>query len=430
MNDDPTDPGYPANREVIYGYERQPFISEICRKYDRNNPAINYYAIELCNPYETLNGAIDLGGWRIKIGSVEYDFDPADIYQGNLEVEAALSAGGTRTLGRAVIVSHMAIFDNSTIPPVPIIVATGMTIPDTEIVELQRSDPANPGEFITVDRTKTDQTDVLYSNGPVWRLSKRDDTEWKFTNAGSYADDNAQTLGTANVVTPPLTPKGYQMPVPNNNVPIGTLHDFEMVLRVGNDKSSDPNAKTVTEYVAAAALDEGEGDVRTDVDAGSPYPLDYICFVGRPEGTLPGRINVNTATKEVIRAAIPPDAGVFPDDYEALALNIVNNRPFERVTDLLSAGGFDQFTTDPNGVGDPDMRGDFEERDWILSRVANKLTVRSDVFTAYILVRLGHDGPQRRMIAIFDRSNVSRPIGNNKPEKPRIIALHPVPDPR
>ena len=86
---------------------------------------------------------------------------------------------------------------------------------------------------------------------------------------------------------------------------------------------------------------------------------------------------------------------------------------------------------DPNGVGDPDIRGDFEERDWILSAVANKLTVRSDVFTAYILVRLGHNGPQRRMIAIFDRSNVSIPLRKGqKPDKPRIIALHPVPDPR
>ncbi|MCK5172418.1 MAG: hypothetical protein KAR47_03455, partial [Planctomycetes bacterium] len=59
------------------------------------------------------------------------------------------------------------------------------------------------------------------------------------------------------------------------------------------------------------------------------------------------------------------------------------------------------------------------------SRVANIFTVRSDVFTAYILVRLGQDGPQKRMIAIFNRSNVLSPN-----DKPRLIALHPVPDPR
>ncbi len=132
----------------------------------------------------------------------------------------------------------------------------------------------------------------------------------------------------------------------------------------------------------------------------------------------------------MIRAAIDPNSNWNPD-YEALAINIVSDRPFGRVTDLLSVSGFDQFTAKAvDGVGDPDMRDDFEERHWLLSKVANIFTVRSDVFTAYILVRLGHDGPERRMIAIFDRSNVYRPIGNNKPEKPRIIALHPVPDPR
>jgi len=243
-----------------------------------------------------------------------------------------------------------------------------------------------------------------------------------------YDQDTDQTLGRANNID--LSGDGYQMPVGYDNVPIGTLGDFEMVLAVGNEKDPNGITVTVTEHVAAAS---GEGDVRTDVaPRRSPYPLDYVCFVGRPEGTLPGRINVNTATREVIRAAIPPDASFVPD-YETLAANIVQSRngiPVRRITDLLRVTGFDQFTSDPNGVGDPEMRGDFEERDWILSRVANKLTVRSDVFTAYILVRLGHDGPERRMIAIFDRSNVYRPIGNNKPEKPRIIALHPVPDPR
>ena len=72
--------------------------------------------------------------------------------------------------------------------------------------------------------------------------------------------------------------------------------------------------------------------------------------------------------------------------------------------------------------GAPD---DFEERDLIFSRISNLVTVRSDVFTAYILVRIGADGPQKRVMAILDRSNVYS--GN---DKVRIVALHPVPDPR
>jgi hypothetical protein len=68
---------------------------------------------------------------------------------------------------------------------------------------------------------------------------------------------------------------------------------------------------------------------------------------------------------------------------------------------------------------------DFEEWDVIFSRISNIATVRSDVFTAYILVRIGADGPQKRVLVILDRSRVTSPGG-----KVRILALHPVPDPR
>lgn len=68
---------------------------------------------------------------------------------------------------------------------------------------------------------------------------------------------------------------------------------------------------------------------------------------------------------------------------------------------------------------------DFEERDVLFSRISNLVTVRSDIYTAYILVRLGTDGPQKRMIAILDRSRVQNPT-----DKVNIIAIHPVQDPR
>lgn len=71
------------------------------------------------------------------------------------------------------------------------------------------------------------------------------------------------------------------------------------------------------------------------------------------------------------------------------------------------------------------LTDDFEERDLIFARISDLVTVRSDVFTAYILVRIGVDGPQKRVIAILDRSGINSPDG-----KVKIIALHPVPDPR
>jgi hypothetical protein len=79
----------------------------------------------------------------------------------------------------------------------------------------------------------------------------------------------------------------------------------------------------------------------------------------------------------------------------------------------------------PDLTPNDDAPDDFEERDLIFSRISNLVTVRSDVFTAYILVRIGADGPQKRVLAILDRSDVT-----SSGDKVRILALHPVPDPR
>jgi hypothetical protein len=97
--------------------------------------------------------------------------------------------------------------------------------------------------------------------------------------------------------------------------------------------------------------------------------------------------------------------------------------------------GFPDLT--PDGPSPSDVaKDDFEERDVIFARISNLATVRSDVFTAYILVRIGTNGPQKRVIAILDRSgiipNPDYPATSSVPYlgKVRIIALHPVPDPR
>ena len=95
-----------------------------------------------------------------------------------------------------------------------------------------------------------------------------------------------------------------------------------------------------------------------------------------------------------------------------------------RVGEMLNLGSDTDDNQGPDFTPDTAI-DDLEERDVIFSRVSNLVTVRSDVFTAYILVRLGIDGPQRRMIGIFDRSRVFLPT-----DKPEVVALHPVPDPR
>ncbi|MHC4758203.1 MAG: hypothetical protein ACYTE8_06075 [Planctomycetota bacterium] len=68
---------------------------------------------------------------------------------------------------------------------------------------------------------------------------------------------------------------------------------------------------------------------------------------------------------------------------------------------------------------------DFEERNLLFYRMSDLVTVRSDVFTAYILVRIGTDGPQRRFIAVLDRSKVGKGA-----DRVKVVSLHSVPDPR
>ena len=77
--------------------------------------------------------------------------------------------------------------------------------------------------------------------------------------------------------------------------------------------------------------------------------------------------------------------------------------------------------------GAPD---DFEEHDLIFSRISDLVTVRSDVFTAYILVRIGSDGPQKRFIAVLDRSGVSSNPSDGLTGDVKIVAIQQVPDPR
>ena len=264
----------------------------------------------------------------------------------------------------------------------------------------------------------------------------RSDKEWRFASNFAYVSvDNVGTLGQANTVD--ATRNSFQLPVADTLAPFYTFGDFTKVAMVSN-QAGGTAPKTITEIVADAAGDESK--IRLDVRA-TPELLDYACFLNRyrnpsnlddrtKDGTLPGRININTAPLHVIAAAIPPQLvmATTTDTNHALALaqQIINNRPYERVSDMLNIAAFRKFQTDASvNVGDQAMLGDFEERDWIVSRLSNIFTVRSDTFTAWILVRLGEDGPQRRMIAIFDRSQCWTPS-----DRPKLVALHPVKDPR
>jgi hypothetical protein len=158
------------------------------------------------------------------------------------------------------------------------------------------------------------------------------------------------------------------------------------------------------------------------------------------ETRIMGRININTAPYFVL-SQLPWMQYADDVPYET-ARAIIDDRnvngPYRSVANLMRVEAMRALASDekqnwfedtPKG---PDLDlmpdgalDDFEERDLLFRRISDLVTVRSDVFTAYILVRIGPDGPQKRMIAILDRSAVT-PDGG----RVRIVALHPVADPR
>jgi len=194
-------------------------------------------------------------------------------------------------------------------------------------------------------------------------------------------------------------------------------YDTEAAVRLN---IADPNVQSIFKYLTV---------------------IDPAPYTGDPNETrIKGRININTAPWFVL-AQLPWVSYKMPN-YD-LARSIVNYRdtygPFKNIGELMNVGIINNDSNSLNRMdyyaqtadvfpaltpadGGSDL---FELRDAIFTRISNLITVRSDVFTAYILVRIGTDGPQKRVIAIFDRSGVTPTSG-----KVKIVAIQPVPNPR
>ncbi len=413
-----------AASDTIYGYEMQPFISEVCTNYNTSVGGALGFAVELVNPYPM---EIKLGrqpdGWTIRIGTDNYFFDDMSIPAASSELSP-----GRLTVYAGSLPASMQISGTGAKLERP---GMGLMTALLDGLYLQRPDPANSGQYIIVDEITEAQKTFLMTGDGV-HATKRQDTAWKFTNKLGFVNDSTPTLGNPNGVS--VSRQGYPLPVANDSQPINRLADFQRIPFVSNT-TLEPEPNAITALVAKAA-DESAIRFNPVKDA---RMLRYLCTMDSDTGILPGRININTAPQYVIAAAIPPNLVITTSDSAwwinpvTLAEQIVHGRPYTKLSDLvdgsikpsLAAAMQKYFGPGSTNVGDMGIENDYEEQYWVFNRLANIFTVRSDTFTAYILVRLGTDGPQRRMIAIFDRSNVWQ-----KGDVPRLVALHPVPDPR
>ena len=257
----------------------------------------------------------------------------------------------------------------------------------------------------------------------------------------SLSMEDFGTLGGRNAYTDPNNEEVIQAHPANED--FTNVGEIGMVF-VKSAYSEGPNAIGPTDTEATARINLAESRYQSlfqYLTVFDPYYFhlwdpNYIS-----EKRIKGRININTAPWFVI-AQLPwmqyQDGNSVPFE-RAKAICNERDEPLQQgfwnigelmlVEEMrLSADGKNNWNGDtPKG---PDItydtaQDDFEERDLIFTRISNLVTVRSDVFTAYILVRIGTDGPQKRVIAILDRSDVYSPT-----DRVKIVAVHPVADPR
>ncbi len=426
----------PVGQKTYYGFEAQPFINEIAfsiSETDANNTTNNEFAIELYNPFDVdiplgnfrlelrrQNGqvvnAINLAGYGIADGS-RFVVTNSSTASSGFGVTGLMRTGGGKEDPNLVLATYLSL---DTDPPT-------YALNERYDIYLLRTTLA---EDIYLDKQQTEDEWFNWDTVKGTRQSYcRSDNNWNVVYQDLQA--SVETLGGANSLN--AGRRNYNLE--NSVGPFVTVGDIARVLKVG------PSADPCDMVGMRLALEPGEENVRLDLlNPAFANIFQYLTVIdpasfgrGEYETRIKGRINVNTAPWFVI-AQLPWMEPIIAQEIVAYRDTVAGG--FESIGELMQIPAMGYYAYDPlySSVDldrFPDLTpgdgavSDFEERDVIFSRISNLVTVRSDVFTAYILVRIGVDGPQRRVIAILDRSQTNSPS-----DRVKIVASHPVPDPR
>ncbi len=416
-----------------YGFERPCiYISELVHRFqeDAGDPNIVYmsYAIELYKPYFEDNDPCD---WQLVI-------------DGGTPITISSWTGGEQF---CVIQNEDS---NAPLPAIDAGAAVQAAVLDFnegDVIKLQRLvDDVN---YVVVDSKRVPDANGgwLAIDGSAHSI-QRDITLHKCIRRLWDSAEKTPTLGQHNSFEWP--PDSVYIQAHPANKAFTNVGEIGMVLRK-SAYSEGPNTIGQTDTEADVRINFAEPEFRQIFNYLTVFDPAVYPWNNPNETRIKGRININTAPWYVI-AQLPWVSQRKTFSTYELAKEIVGYRDevgsFESIGQLCQVGiydsndylGIDYYSRDDvDQAGFPDLdlpspdgaKDDFEERDVIFARISNLVTVRSDVFTAYILVRIGTDGPQKRVVAIFDRSNVYYdPIGMKEAGKMRILAVHPVADPR
>ena len=430
----------PVGAATYYGFEAQPFISEVGLKISATNADVsanNSFAVELYNPFDT---DIPLGTFRLELRR------PTGEVVSTVNLTGYAIADGSRfviTNGAAAsnafgVAGLMSTGGGKEDPA--LVLATYDPVPNSDpptYVLRERYDlwllRTTSVADIYLDRQQT--TDSWFAWDTAANVSQsygRADTNWNVVYQNLTTGSN--TLGNANGLAG--TRKNYN------------FYDFANAMGFYVSVGDIARAFTVAPSpdpcdMIGVRLAPEPPEERVRLDLWNPAfarIFQYLTVIDpadhghpREETRVKGRVNINTAPSFVI-AQLPwmelQIAQAIVTYRDAIA------RAFESTAALMQVPAMGYYALDPAYAAVdldrlPDLTpsdgavGDFEQRDVIFARISNIVTVRSDVFSAYILVRIGADGPQKRVLAILDRSQVTSPA-----DKVRIVALQSVPDPR
>lgn len=446
----------PPGGTIYYGFERPCiYISELAYNFmpsgSPNEPNYTSFAIELYKPYpeDNVPGPNEPNEWQLVIEGYS---SPVDVnWQPSKErfyFHVIKWEDGGAKFGGLPFVSSRQLESKS----------TGTIVFDGgKLIELQRR-VAQTGEYITVDLCQVPPWLVPDPNTEETLSFQRDVNKHKcirrlWDNLGSRK--TVQTLGYMNSYPtgpdpnpgkiqahPYLDPLIYGNRGFKNVGEVGMVfwkNVYDDAIVRGNIEDNlrinlaNPDFQQIFNYLTV--FDPSSDGINNDGDLVfiDPNWVPIVDEIDRSEWKIPGRININTAPWFVMDQ-LP---WVIPFPNCGLTKEIVAYRDttggFRSIGELMRIDKMDwhkTYDTDdlawfPDLTPSDDAKDDFEERDVIFARISNLVTVRSDVFSAYILVRIGADGPQKRAIAILDRSNVYSAGGGV-----RVVALHPVPDPR
>ena len=446
-----------AATSVYFGFERPcVYLSELAYRFVRD-PGTNLvhrsFAIELCKPYPEDRDPHQSEYRLLLGGGVTQVITWSGVRQFHVllseDSRAPLQSGyvSFKALGTSVDTTlwdeYTAAKYNS--PSTQALDSAGFG-PGTAI-ELQRKVVVSGQDrWPTVDRVIVPSASMdprIAEDGTVHRLQRDVSHERCIFRLWGPAGSAAASLGNADDNYVSTDPRKVQAHPANR--PLINIGELGMVFARSAYAMPDPNAATADNLLInlAEPVYQNLFNYLTLMD-----PTSHNSNLTPMEMRVKGRININTAPPFVL-AQLPWMQYYDPLLRRARAITAYRdvNGAFKTIGGLMLPTIRRNDGTLVPALGDlrydginnlydvPAVRGpdltqddvtdDLEERDLLFTRISDLVTVRSDVFTAYILVRLGTNGPQKRVVAILDRG-----MTMSANDAVRVISVEQVPDPR